>query len=189
MAPTITASTSTYLQRPGHLTSLKHHKKKKKVLKTSQGRSFQSKSGGLHNINLVLSTHERQHHRRRGNAAHIDLSDPSRLRKKDKARLAQLEKDIPVLNGVVPAGVSRAGRNGNSKGAAGGSGKKKGKKFVEDAETMHEILRMVNEVKEVKVEEKLEKGVGCFWIAWAPTPWYVLCANNLFLPASIGSSS
>lgn len=165
MAPTITASTSTYLQRPGHLTSLKHHKKKKKrVLKTSQaGKSFQSKSGGLHNINLVLSTHERQHHRRRGNAAHIDLSDPSKLRKKDKARLAQLEKDIPVLNGVVPAGVARARRNGSAKGtAAAGAGKKKGKKFVEDSETMYEILRMVNEIKEVKVEEKLEKGVGCF---------------------------
>ena len=67
--------------------------------------------------------------------------------KKDVAKLAQLEKQIPKLNGVIPAGVSKPK-----------SGKKKGKVFVDDKETMLEILKMVNDAKEVKIEEKLDKG-------------------------------
>lgn len=89
--------------------------------------------------------------RRRGptsttSSAHIDLSNPH-LPQRDRQRLAQLEKTLPKLNGVVPAGISKARRGGN-----------KGKRFVEDKESMFEILRLVNEVKEEKIEEKLEKG-------------------------------
>ena len=39
-------------------------------------------------------------------------------------------------------------------------GGKKGKRFVEDKESMFEILRLVNDVKEEKIGEKLEKGVS-----------------------------
>ncbi|KAF8457271.1 hypothetical protein BGX38DRAFT_1160200 [Terfezia claveryi] len=125
MAPIITASTSTHISQPGTLSS---HPKKKPL------KSFKSKSGGLHNINLTF--------------AHIDLSNPH-LPQRDRQRLAQLEKTLPKLNGVVPAGISKARR--------GGVGNK-GKRFVEDKESMFEILRLVNEVKEEKIEEKLEKG-------------------------------
>lgn len=138
MAPTITASTSTYLQRPGYLSSAPKKK--------TSSRSFKAKSGGLHNINLVLNTHRSKKPTKSSNS-HIDLSNPH-LPQRDKARLAQLEKTLPKLNGVVPAGVTKPGQ-----------GKKKGKKFVEDKESMLEILKMVNEVKEVQIEEKLEKGV------------------------------
>ncbi|KAF8427426.1 60S ribosomal subunit assembly/export protein loc1 [Tirmania nivea] len=134
MAPTVTASTSTHLSQPGTLAS--------RAAKKS--RSFKSKSGGLHNIGLTLSARARK----RAAAApspRIDVSNPH-LPARDRQRLAQLEKTLPKLNGVVPAGVTKA------------RGGKKGKRFVEDKQSMLEILRLVNEVKEEKIEEKLEKG-------------------------------
>jgi len=138
MAPIITASPSTYLTQPGALSSLPKKK--------TASKSFQSKSGGLHNINLTLSTRARRHGGRTSNS-HIDLSNPN-LPARDRQRLTQLEKTLPKLNGVVPAGVGKA------------RGRKKGKRFVEDKESMLEILRLVNQVKEEKIEQKLEKGVS-----------------------------
>ncbi|KAK3065717.1 60S ribosomal subunit assembly/export protein, partial [Coniosporium uncinatum] len=53
------------------------------------------------------------------------------------------ELNIPKLNGIVPAGVQKP------------KGKKKGKVFVDDQESMMTILAMVNAEKEGAIESKM----------------------------------
>lgn len=73
------------------------------------------------------------------------VAQEKRNRARD-ARRAAVEKTLPPLNGVVPAGVRK-----------NGTGKKRGKVFVEDKAAMQSILAMVNDVKESQIAEKLEK--------------------------------
>ncbi|KAF8473815.1 hypothetical protein BDZ91DRAFT_712607 [Kalaharituber pfeilii] len=139
MPPTITASPTTYVSHPGHLSS------KTKSKKSNKTKSFASKSGGLHNVNLLKQSKIHKKQKQRLSA----LGDPKKLNKRDAAKIAQLEKELPKLNGVVPPQTGRM--------RAGGGGKK-GKVFVEDKETMLSILSMVNDTKDVQIENKLEKG-------------------------------
>lgn len=57
------------------------------------------------------------------------------------------ELSVPKLNGIVPAGVQKP------------KGKKKGKVFVDDQQSMMTILAMVNADKEGQIESKLIKAV------------------------------
>ncbi|KAF3920541.1 hypothetical protein ABW20_dc0109352 [Dactylellina cionopaga] len=76
-------------------------------------------------------------------------SSSSRIRKphkkplKDRYTDAQLK--LPTLNGIIPAGVTKP------------RGKKKGKVFVEDKETMMGILELVNESVDGVIQGKVEK--------------------------------
>lgn len=57
------------------------------------------------------------------------------------------ELGVPKLNMITPAGVSQP------------KGKKKGKNFVDDKESMMTILAMVNADKEGQIESKMMKAV------------------------------
>ncbi|KAK6334946.1 60S ribosomal subunit assembly/export protein [Orbilia javanica] len=76
-------------------------------------------------------------------------SAPTKIRKphkkplKDRYTDAQLK--LPTLNGIVPAGVTKP------------RGKKKGKVFVEDKETMMDILELVNNSVDGVIQGKVEK--------------------------------
>ncbi|KAF3902319.1 hypothetical protein AA313_de0200391 [Arthrobotrys entomopaga] len=82
-------------------------------------------------------------------AATTKASSSSRIRKphkkplKDRYTDAQLK--LPTLNGIVPAGVTKP------------RGKKKGKVFVEDKETMMGILELVNESVDGVIQGKVER--------------------------------
>ena len=65
--------------------------------------------------------------------------------KKKRRLYSDKELDLPVLNGIVPAGVQKP------------RGKKKGKVFVDDQESMMTILAMVNAEKEGLIESKVLK--------------------------------
>lgn len=62
---------------------------------------------------------------------------------KDRYTDAQLK--LPTLNGIIPAGVTKP------------RGKKKGKVFVEDKETMMDILELVNNSVDGVIQGKVEK--------------------------------
>jgi 60S ribosomal subunit assembly/export protein LOC1 len=68
--------------------------------------------------------------------------------KKKKRVYTEKELGIPTLNGIVPAGVQKV------------KGKKKGKVFVDDQESMMTILAIVNAEKEGQIESKMIKAVS-----------------------------
>ncbi|ODM20405.1 60S ribosomal subunit assembly protein loc1 [Aspergillus cristatus] len=72
-------------------------------------------------------------------------TEPSLLKKKQKREYTEEELDLPKLNMITPAGVVKP------------KGKKKGKKFVDDAEGMMTIMAMVNADKEGQIESKMMK--------------------------------
>jgi 60S ribosomal subunit assembly/export protein LOC1 len=63
--------------------------------------------------------------------------------KKKRRTYTEAELDIPKLNSIVPAGIAKP------------KGQKKGKKFVDDAESMMAIMSVVNAEKEGAVESKI----------------------------------
>ncbi|KAF4849264.1 60S ribosomal subunit assembly/export protein LOC1 [Colletotrichum siamense] len=67
------------------------------------------------------------------------------LKKRKKKIYTEKELDIPKLNTIVPAGVQKP------------KGKKKGKVFVDDRESMNTILAMVQAEKEGQIESKMMK--------------------------------
>ncbi|CCF41735.1 60S ribosomal subunit assembly/export protein loc-1 [Colletotrichum higginsianum] len=67
------------------------------------------------------------------------------LKKRKKKVYTEAELDIPKLNMVTPAGVAKP------------KGKKKGKVFVDDRESMTTILAMVQAEKEGQIESKMMK--------------------------------
>ncbi|KAF9881166.1 60s ribosomal subunit assembly export protein loc1 [Colletotrichum karsti] len=67
------------------------------------------------------------------------------LKKRKKKVYTEKELDIPKLNTIVPAGVQKP------------KGKKKGKVFVDDRESMNTILAMVQAEKEGQIESKMMK--------------------------------
>ncbi|KAI1341994.1 hypothetical protein F5Y15DRAFT_329888 [Xylariaceae sp. FL0016] len=67
------------------------------------------------------------------------------LRKRKKKVYAEKDLDIPQLNMVTPIGVTKP------------KGKKKGKVFVDDRESMATILAMVQADKEGEIESKMMK--------------------------------
>ncbi|GME59856.1 60S ribosomal subunit assembly/export protein loc1 [Neofusicoccum parvum] len=66
-------------------------------------------------------------------------------KKKKKRTYTEEELGIPKLNMITPAGVQKP------------KGKKKGKVFVDDQESMMTILAMVNAEKEGQIESKMMK--------------------------------
>lgn len=68
--------------------------------------------------------------------------------KKKKRTYTEKELGIPKLNMITPAGVQKP------------KGKKKGKVFVDDQESMMTILAMVNADKEGQIESKMMKAVS-----------------------------
>lgn len=70
--------------------------------------------------------------------------------KKKKPAYTDKQLNLPVLNSIVPA-------NAKTVLKAGGTGKKKGKVFVDDTESMMTILAMVNADKEGQIESKVAK--------------------------------
>ncbi|KAK6495845.1 60S ribosomal subunit assembly/export protein [Arthrobotrys musiformis] len=71
------------------------------------------------------------------------IRKPHKKPLKDRYTDAQLK--LPTLNGIVPAGVTKP------------RGKKKGKVFVEDKETMMDILELVNNSVDGVIQGKVEK--------------------------------
>ncbi|OJD31874.1 66s preribosome component loc1 [Diplodia corticola] len=69
--------------------------------------------------------------------------DPKK--KKKQRTYTEAELGIPTLNMITPAGVQKP------------KGKKKGKVFVDDQESMMTILAMVNAEKEGQIESKMMK--------------------------------
>ncbi|KAK2072555.1 hypothetical protein P8C59_006902 [Phyllachora maydis] len=67
------------------------------------------------------------------------------LKKKKKREYTEKELGIPKLNSIVPAGVQKP------------KGKKKGKVFVDDLESMGTILALVQAEKEGQIESKMMK--------------------------------
>ncbi|KAK6541800.1 60S ribosomal subunit assembly/export protein [Orbilia ellipsospora] len=76
-------------------------------------------------------------------------SSSSRIRKPHKKpvkeRYTDAQLKLPTLNGIIPAGVTKP------------RGKKKGKVFVEDKETMMGILELVNESVDGVIQGKVER--------------------------------
>jgi 60S ribosomal subunit assembly/export protein LOC1 len=63
--------------------------------------------------------------------------------RKKKRVYSEKELDIPLLNGIVPAGIAKP------------KGEKKGKKFVDDPASMMAIMSVVNAEKEGRLESKI----------------------------------
>ncbi|KAH8726106.1 hypothetical protein GQ44DRAFT_614644 [Phaeosphaeriaceae sp. PMI808] len=63
--------------------------------------------------------------------------------RKKKRVYTEKELDIPLLNGIIPAGIAKP------------KGVKKGKKFVDDPASMMAIMSVVNAEKEGKLESKI----------------------------------
>lgn len=70
---------------------------------------------------------------------------------KKKRIYTEKELGVPTLNMITPSGVQKP------------KGKKKGKVFVDDQESMMTILAMVNADKEGQIESKMMKAV-CTWL-------------------------
>ena len=73
---------------------------------------------------------------------------PKDPKKQREALLARLEKELPKLNMITPAGVVKP------------KGRKKGKVFVEDREKMMGILNRVSDGVEGRERSKLERAVS-----------------------------
>ena len=63
--------------------------------------------------------------------------------RKKKRVYTEKELDIPLLNGIIPAGIAKP------------KGEKKGKKFVDDPASMMAIMSVVNAEKEGRLESKI----------------------------------
>ncbi|KZF21309.1 hypothetical protein L228DRAFT_249113 [Xylona heveae TC161] len=72
-------------------------------------------------------------------------SKPLQAHKKKRKEYSEAELGIPKLNMITPVGVQKP------------KGKKKGKVFVDDQESMMTILAMVNADKEGQIESKMMK--------------------------------
>jgi len=70
---------------------------------------------------------------------------PTKPKKKKQRVYTDKELDLPALNMITPAGVQKP------------RGKKKGKIFVDDRESMMTILAMVNAEKDGQIESKMIK--------------------------------
>ncbi|KAL1964198.1 hypothetical protein VTN77DRAFT_7156 [Rasamsonia byssochlamydoides] len=70
-------------------------------------------------------------------------SAPDQLKKTKKRQYTEEELDLPKLNMITPVGVTKP------------KGKKKGKTFIDDQESMMTILAMVNAEKEGQIESKM----------------------------------
>ncbi|KAF2016750.1 hypothetical protein BU24DRAFT_209399 [Aaosphaeria arxii CBS 175.79] len=70
-------------------------------------------------------------------------SKPVNNGRKKKRVYTEAELDIPKLNSIIPAGIAKP------------KGQKKGKIFVDDAESMIAIMSVVNAEKEGQVESKI----------------------------------
>lgn len=70
--------------------------------------------------------------------------------KKKKPSYTDAQLNLPVLNSIVPA-------NAKTTHKAGGTGKKKGKVYVDDAESMMTIMAIVNAEKDGELEGKVQK--------------------------------
>lgn len=73
----------------------------------------------------------------------LPSSSSSAANKKKKRMYAEAELEIPKLNGIVPAGIAKP------------HGQKKGKKFVDDPESVMAIMSMVSAEKDGAVESKI----------------------------------
>ena len=71
--------------------------------------------------------------------------NPTKTKKKKQRVYTDKELGLPALNMITPAGVQKP------------KGKKKGKIFVDDRESMMTILAMVNAEKEGQIESKVMK--------------------------------
>jgi 60S ribosomal subunit assembly/export protein LOC1 len=69
--------------------------------------------------------------------------NPTNSKKKKRREYTDKELGLPTLNMITPAGVQKP------------KGKKKGKIFVDDQESMMTILAMVNAEKEGQIESKI----------------------------------
>ena len=65
--------------------------------------------------------------------------------RKKKRVYSEKELDIPLLNGIVPAGIAKP------------KGEKKGKIFVDDPASMMAIMSVVNAEKEGRIESKITR--------------------------------
>jgi 60S ribosomal subunit assembly/export protein LOC1 len=63
--------------------------------------------------------------------------------RKKRRVYSEKELDIPLLNGIIPAGIAKP------------KGEKKGKKFVDDPASMMAIMSVVNAEKEGRLESKI----------------------------------
>jgi 60S ribosomal subunit assembly/export protein LOC1 len=63
--------------------------------------------------------------------------------RKKRRVYSEHELDIPLLNGIIPAGIAKP------------KGEKKGKKFVDDPASMMAIMSVVNAEKEGRLESKI----------------------------------
>ncbi|EZF28480.1 hypothetical protein H101_07835 [Trichophyton interdigitale H6] len=72
-------------------------------------------------------------------------SAPEMLKRKKKRVYTEKELNLPTLNKITPVGVQKP------------RGKKKGKVFVDDQESMMTILAMVNAEKEGQIESRMIK--------------------------------
>ncbi|KAI5297892.1 60S ribosomal subunit assembly/export protein [Ascosphaera atra] len=72
-------------------------------------------------------------------------TQPELLKKKKQRVYTEKELNLPSLNMITPVGVTKP------------RGKKKGKVFVDDQESMATILAMVNAEKEGQIESKMLK--------------------------------
>lgn len=70
--------------------------------------------------------------------------------KKKKPTYTDAQLNLPVLNSIVPA-------NAKTSHKAGGTGKKKNKVYVDDAESMMTIMAIVNAEKDGEIEGKVQK--------------------------------
>ena len=73
------------------------------------------------------------------------VHNPATPKKKKQRLYSDKELGLPTLNMITPAGVQKP------------KGKKKGKIFVDDRESMMTILAMVNAEKEGQIESKMMK--------------------------------
>lgn len=77
-------------------------------------------------------------------SATLSSSAVANAKKKKQRVYTDKELDLPKLNMITPAGVTKPAR-----------GKKKGKIFVDDHESMMTILALVNAQKEGQIESKM----------------------------------
>lgn len=70
--------------------------------------------------------------------------------KRKKPTYTDAQLNLPVLNSIVPA-------NAKTTHKAGGTGKKKNKVYVDDAESMMTIMAIVNAEKDGELEGKVQK--------------------------------
>lgn len=115
--------------------------KKPSSTKSSGKHSKKPSSGGssTSKVKKSISTHSKTSEQK------SKRPTPKDKPKKKKRVYTEKELGIPTLNMITPAGVQKP------------KGKKKGKVFVDDQESMLTILAMVNADKEGQIESKMMK--------------------------------